>query len=241
MTRRRYRECGVLASRSGVFKAYCSRASLHRLASNMRHHCRIGFFPMAGRKLGILRAGVSVLHLSPAHDPTSSLLGPSSSSSDRGSSRPPPGIRPATARQGSGFETVRVREAARRGHTCLRRFRTMGARRAAKPGPQSSRTCATADVPARPTERASSRRHTARRGPAGAWTRRPPPEPRDQASFNRFAGRPISESSGSPLLFVPGRLAVRMSLSSWLTLREGYCSAQPSKQLSLGRSAPAAK
>ena len=49
-------------------------------------------------------------------------------------------------------------------------------------------------------------------------------------SFMRFAGR-ARLSSGRPLRFVPGRLLVRMSLSSWLTRRCGYCSLTPSKQL----------
>lgn len=46
-------------------------------------------------------------------------------------------------------------------------------------------------------------------------------------SFILFAGR---VSSGSPLLFVPGRLEVRISLSSWLTRRCGYSIFMPSKQ-----------
>jgi hypothetical protein len=53
-------------------------------------------------------------------------------------------------------------------------------------------------------------------------------------SFRRFAGRPMIESSGSALLLVPGRLDVRMSLSSWLTLLTGYLIFESSKQLSDG-------
>jgi hypothetical protein len=53
-------------------------------------------------------------------------------------------------------------------------------------------------------------------------------------SLRRFAGRPVIESSGSPLLLVPGRLDVRMSLSSWLTRLTGYLIFESSKQLSDG-------
>lgn len=53
-------------------------------------------------------------------------------------------------------------------------------------------------------------------------------------SLSRFAGRPMMESSGRPLLLVPGKLDVRMSLSSWLTLLTGYLILESSKQLSAG-------
>lgn len=53
-------------------------------------------------------------------------------------------------------------------------------------------------------------------------------------SLRRFAGRPMIESSGSPLLLVPGKLPVRISLSSWLTLLTGYLIFESSKQLSAG-------
>lgn len=59
--------------------------------------------------------------------------------------------------------------------------------------------------------------------------------PPSSYSFTRLLGLNI-ESSGRPLRFVPGRLLVRMSLSSWLTRRCGYSTLSPSKALLLTRS-----
>lgn len=54
-------------------------------------------------------------------------------------------------------------------------------------------------------------------------------------SLNFFIGR-RRESSGRPLLLVPGKLLVRISLSSCDTLLDGYDVARPSKQLTVSLS-----
>src|SRR3569833_3456720 len=54
-------------------------------------------------------------------------------------------------------------------------------------------------------------------------------------SFNRLFGR-TNESSGRPLLFVPGRLHVLISLFFLDTRRWGYSIFRPSKQLAFTRS-----
>lgn len=51
-------------------------------------------------------------------------------------------------------------------------------------------------------------------------------------SLTRFEGL-SNESSGNPLRFVPGKLLVRMSLSSWLTRRCGYSTLSPSNAFEL--------
>lgn len=52
-------------------------------------------------------------------------------------------------------------------------------------------------------------------------------------SRTRFAALDVRESSGRPLRFVPGKLLVRISLSSWLTRRFGYFPSNPSKQFAV--------